>query len=340
MEKEEITHEANGNGKESEDVVAIAFKSKPKGRANIRKRTKDTQEEEEDTTSVEKIRSTLHGKQEPPSLKKAKLKEELKKKIAEETPEHKFIRGIDGSIMVEDPETVKKLNDEFGFDMHNWYKSLKDYTFKSSFEDLALKEAEALILVHEGKLNRAQSPALQDLQQRIHKGINTFISENKIYSRGIFMRTSVRSPKDIILDTPKVCKPIIDELNAMLIKNKSITENECVIEAENNLKRHSKVCSGEDAIDYLCRSARVYEDLKERTQYPQLYDVKIVLREFSEHHISTEFRAFISNNHMTAISQYFTDCYFSDVIKYKKEIENQNRSILEFDKKAYYTRKL
>jgi len=225
--------------------------------------------------------------------------------------------------MVEDPETIKKLKDEFSFDMHHWYKPLKDYTFKSSFEDLALKEAEAIILVHEGKLNRTQSPALQDLQQRVHKAINTFISENKIYNRGVFLRTSIRSPKDVILDNPKVIKPIIDELNAMLIKNKSITENECVIEAENNLKRHTKVSTGEDAIDYLCKSTRIYEDLKERIKYPQFYDMKIILREFSDHHISTEFRVFISNNYMTAISQYFTDCYFSDVIKYKKEIEVQ-----------------
>jgi len=68
--------EIEENEKESEGPI-LTFKNKPKGRPNIRKRTKDEQEEEE-STSIDKIRSMLQGKQEPPSLKKSKTKRRIK----------------------------------------------------------------------------------------------------------------------------------------------------------------------------------------------------------------------------------------------------------------------
>ena len=84
---------------------------------------------------------------------------------------------------------------------------------------------------------------------------------------------------------------------------------------------------GEQAMDYICRSFRCLQDLEMSSMYPieeGIYDYLIV-REWSQELSSRpqfEFRMFISDGQLTAITQYFDWIYDPELAASKASIQN------------------
>jgi hypothetical protein len=104
---------------------------------------------------VKSAQSERQPKEVPPSLKKAKLKQELKKKILEEAEE--AVRGhpVPAALLLFwflafnfSPWHQDAINSEVlaqrkrlaEFDVQRWYNSVQEYTFKTAFEELTMKE--------------------------------------------------------------------------------------------------------------------------------------------------------------------------------------------------------
>jgi very-short-patch-repair endonuclease len=94
-----------------------------------------------------------------------------------------------------------------------------------------------------------------------------------------------------------------------------------------------KVNSGKEAMKLLTNSYRIYEDLKKNTSFGEKnFKSKIMLREWIEEvsdNPQYEFRSFVSNRSLNAVSQYFCDSYFDDLYK-ENEQERIKKLIVDF----------
>ena len=84
-----------------------------------------------------------------------------------------------------------------------------------------------------------------------------------------------------------------------------------------------KIESSKDAIQLLIKSSRIYEDLSKNVSFGKKhYQSKLVLREWIPEivdHPELEFRCFVHEKNLNAVSQYFADTYFPELLT-KKEV--------------------
>lgn len=75
----------------------------------------------------------------------------------------------------------------------------------------------------------------------------------------------------------------------------------------------------------LLRSQRVSEDLSKALRFsPELWQVHIVIREWDDYVVCNpqgEFRCFVHNNRLNAVTQYYSFCVFPEVVERKDELK-------------------
>lgn len=93
------------------------------------------------------------------------------------------------------------------------------------------------------------------------------------------------------------------------------TETLAYIKAMNHIMRLE---NGDDVIEMFGHSYRIFEDLSASLRYPpHLFDVKLVLRQWREEvpsYPEGEFRAFVHNKNLNALTQYFTCICFPQLV--------------------------
>jgi len=80
-----------------------------------------------------------------------------------------------------------------------------------------------------------------------------------------------------------------------------------------------KVNSAQEAMQLLKDSSRVYQDLL-RACKQEKWDIQILVREWIDIPVQSEFRAFVYNKKIRAISQYYDVCFFPELIQDKENI--------------------
>jgi len=79
--------------------------------------------------------------------------------------------------------------------------------------------------------------------------------------------------------------------------------------------------TAEQILEMFLTSDRVCEDdLPLALQFPDKWSQHLIIRSWVTVPIQFEFRGFVYNNKLTALSQYFTNAYFEDVVKHKEKI--------------------
>lgn len=80
---------------------------------------------------------------------------------------------------------------------------------------------------------------------------------------------------------------------------------------------NSAMCSesGAEAMDLFLKSARVRQDLERALKKEEAFDLQIVCREFLDLPLQSEFRGFVFEKRLVAISQYFWFNFFPDLVK-------------------------
>ena len=80
-----------------------------------------------------------------------------------------------------------------------------------------------------------------------------------------------------------------------------------------------KVQSGNDALELLIKSNRVFQDLNKSISFGEdYYQSKLILRQWIDEvvdHPEMEFRCFVHKRKMTAVTQYFHDTYFENLFE-------------------------
>lgn len=73
------------------------------------------------------------------------------------------------------------------------------------------------------------------------------------------------------------------------------------------------VRSGEEALHLLCRSERILDDLELALEDPTRWTQHLVIRKWADMPLSSEWRGFVCDGKLTALSQYFAPCYFEEL---------------------------
>ena len=112
--------------------------------------------------------------------------------------------------------------------------------------------------------------------------------------------------------------------------NSTLFENAKLIALSQSLVEAMKIQTGKQALALLSCSGRILEDLEVSCllyilltlQLAQQsgFNVQVILREWHTFPISGEWRGFVRNKNLTALSQYFDTCYFEDVNQRKSQI--------------------
>ncbi|CAF3559720.1 unnamed protein product [Rotaria sp. Silwood1] len=224
------------------------------------------------------------------------------------------------------------------FDVEAWYEVIKSETFYTEFISISPSIAQAFVNFYQARyssttlLNSNDIQLIESIQNQLNEQI--FNSKaNKFQSNGTFIRLSSRSPKDgKPLDSRKISHFYHLKLNEL---QSQYPDEYKSIEGKANMQMiaycyaqfHSlKVTDAIQALNLILSSERVYYDLREVLDCQQVKDNKvaninniklhdwnnnIIIREWNDLlDPSMEFRCFVYQSNLTAISQYNYYCKY------------------------------
>ncbi|PJD95105.1 MAG: hypothetical protein CK426_07295 [Legionella sp.] len=210
--------------------------------------------------------------------------------------------------------SLDKKKIHHAYDFEQWYKKLEPYTFTSRI--IAIDKETAIAFTHyyrEVMIGHANTLTRQD-RLIIAEMENTLASilEEDFHGKEVFIRMSNRSPKDGIA---------IRDLNTagfqayQDIVQKNTSLNEQLIGLTDLQMKNLNCRTTQEIFNLILTSERVYTDLLEAIRCSaseeDQWSTAIILREWeAELRQEHEFRLFVYQNKVTAISQYNTYCHY------------------------------
>mmetsp|Transcript_1483 Transcript_1483/g.1963 ORF Transcript_1483/g.1963 Transcript_1483/m.1963 type:complete len:372 (+) Transcript_1483:61-1176(+) len=232
------------------------------------------------------------------------------------------------AIFTED-EVRKMKEAHFSTNMDRLVSQIgEEYTFPTVFFPLTVDQAKAMLVNSSApnkikKAHEGSTPYENDFQQLITK-LDQFIDSVQGHSNGCFVKLSCRSAKDVSVSSPKTFQIYQQEI-AGRTQNKTLTPEELHNERVCALYKASlhsmKVYSAKEALDLLLQSKRIAFDLELDVRFPSEFSTHVIVRPWREIPLMSEFRGFVTNKNLNALSQYYTHCYFAELQTNKQECQ-------------------
>jgi len=222
----------------------------------------------------------------------------------------------------------------FAFDIDQWYEQCKEFTFRTTL--LPITPTEARVLCNEYEtITQAGGPTitvdeqqvLSDLKQRIQNTLESEFYDEEEGEPAAFVRLSGRSPKDSVASSSTMSDNLTRNVYQLTYsyKSRSTPPSEMEIRNDELIAYYTaqvesmKFSCAEDVLDIHCSSLRVYEDLQRMLEHKlDDWSLFMAFREFMPKvDIALEFRGFVYNAELTALSQYFDELYFQKLHTYK-----------------------
>jgi hypothetical protein len=251
-------------------------------------------------------------------------------------------------------ESFRRQRYQAAFGIESWYDDLREHTFYTKSVSLSYEEAKALSQYHyfitqSMEISHESLERVKGIEQRIDEAIN---SDERL-AIGAFIKLNTRSPKDVVLydfSNENVAELVKKEL-AMLYAQRTNQSIEDLLlpsgkfnipkdQREDNAEtsvfvvatnRALKVTSGSEALYLLAKSDRISEDLNKILPFgEEHFSLNLILREWLDEVVERpqfEFRAFVHQNQLNAMSQYFCFCKYEDLIAQEEEVKE---TILKF----------
>lgn len=238
-------------------------------------------------------------------------------------------------------QEIKDYEDKvLGVNTERWVELLSDVTFPTvtcpfTIDDAKLfiecykrifdnKDAETAMKTDwKAVMTPAETEHLDDLTKRLDSAMSIFTKEDGC----AFVKLSSRSAKDAPMLQTRL-KDMYKEALGKFKEDEQKQENTkiiCLLQAAFDAMRVS--CAA-DVIDMFVRSERVYQDLLlAAVNRPEVYDENFVIRKFIPIDVDMEFRGFVYNGKLTALSQYNYMIYSERLVAKKEAIAKQ---ILDF----------
>ncbi|KAH3755995.1 cell division cycle protein 123-like [Pelomyxa schiedti] len=249
------------------------------------------------------------------------------------------------------------------FDLDRWYPALTEFTFPTVQLELSQDQAKALIHCFESRkvpfvpqlpseqpdrmpaasetssskevvtaphdvnvtseMPSTTVPELsaEEFQHKILYELAVAI-QNAIQQLGgaAFVRLSTRSPKDAIPFGGRFSALF----NARMSQVPAGDSNRDSIEFFRVVNHAMAINWGIEAVQILACSQRVHEDLSQWLQVnPGLFKMNVLVRKWEQIDPSMEFRVFVHNGMLTAITQYLHSCFFESLVSEKQHIKEK-----------------
>jgi hypothetical protein len=174
------------------------------------------------------------------------------------------------------------------------------------------------------------NPLLHKLEEKLDVLIQSFVREGSY----AFVKLCDRSPKDACTERSRIqqflkgpltpLKDIVDIGNTKKNLSKWATNTiglPLVYEAWIDSLR---VSSGKEALQLILVSVHILDSIRLHLDFKDsFWDLHFAVRQWQSNiHVENEFRGVVSNKQLTALFQYYYDCYFTRQHKYKDIIEN------------------
>ncbi|KAH3756685.1 cell division cycle protein 123-like [Pelomyxa schiedti] len=227
------------------------------------------------------------------------------------------LHGEDGVLHGDAEERKQTLLYRKLFEMDSYIHHLAGHTFRTSFIDVTLEEGIAWKLFNMGRsiseMTSAQATAFQNLHTKLESAISEMLQT--AHCDRVFVKLSTRSPKDAVDKVPEKLLPFLKKIMATASFT-GMTEleqsNAKLIILRKAFFQTMGCSNADDALYLISRSYRTISDIKiAMDNLDQVeWHMKIIIREFVDIDIGGEFRGFVHNRQLNALSQYYADTFF------------------------------
>ncbi|CAH1773218.1 unnamed protein product [Owenia fusiformis] len=213
-----------------------------------------------------------------------------------------------------------------------WVDILKEETFPTKYCEITKEDANLFIEIYErlykdideskiagidwrDGLNEQEVKQVEILRNRLQSKIDEFVKEGS----DVFVKTSSRSAKD----APLVQKRFVDIFKKTINTCRDNSENSQISALLTAAFEAQRIHSAEEVFDMFLRSLRIYQDLTLARDNPERFNENFVIRKFIDIDIDMEFRGFVFEHDLVALSQYNYLIFSGRLLKEGKQISER-----------------
>lgn len=219
---------------------------------------------------------------------------------------------------------IEKKAEHFPFDFEKWYGKLASFSFYSELVSITPEVARSMVnyyqerFIGRARLNEEDVKNLLGLRNEIRERMDQMLTDG--HSREVFVRMSNRSPKD---GTPLLTGRESSLSRCLKILNdpEFSTPNDKIAAICDLQMEFLKCTDADQVLNLLLTSERVYTDLSLALDCHQLdsndeWSTNVILREWEPGlRQDSEFRVFVHDGRVTAVSQYNPYCRYDSLTK-------------------------
>eukprot|EP01112_Ceratiomyxa_fruticulosa_P017136 TRINITY_DN5282_c0_g2_i1.p1 TRINITY_DN5282_c0_g2~~TRINITY_DN5282_c0_g2_i1.p1 ORF type:complete len:357 (-),score=78.99 TRINITY_DN5282_c0_g2_i1:90-1160(-) len=242
------------------------------------------------------------------ALKAVKLHKLDKAKDVHDSSKPKLSGFISDADVSEYQDTVIDSNIEY------WIDALGDLTFHTEFYPLSKEDAQTFIDCYAVTEQKQKIPdELLARLSKIEDGLEKVIVHVKGGDSGVFVKTSSRSAKDTGIYHEK----FRELYKQFLAKRPGREENDKIIALLEAGTLVLKLENAKQVLQMFSISERISQDMKLALAHPARFKENFVVRKWVDLDPSLEFRGFVNNNKLNALSQYNHLGFFQHIVDQK-----------------------
>jgi hypothetical protein len=221
-------------------------------------------------------------------------------------------------VSMSDADVHSHIGNLLDFNIEHWLALLGEFTFATELVPMTVADAQMLRdacehYQRDGALLQASDrAALDDWARRLEAPLARMTADNG--DRGAFCKLSSRSAKD----APGLLRQLDDVFRARCTpldsENRRLT---LLFEIATDFMR---MRSTRQIVDSLVCSERILQDMNVALQRLDRFDENVVIRRWVDIGVDMEFRGFVSNGRLTALSQYNHVIHSERVVSLQAEI--------------------
>eukprot|EP01129_Flabellula_baltica_P008845 TRINITY_DN3541_c0_g1_i1.p1 TRINITY_DN3541_c0_g1~~TRINITY_DN3541_c0_g1_i1.p1 ORF type:complete len:328 (+),score=59.17 TRINITY_DN3541_c0_g1_i1:12-995(+) len=203
-------------------------------------------------------------------------------------------------------------------DLERYYPYIQQETFNTIFFDLTKDQGQAIVdaysILKHTKHDSIDQVLPDDILCHLKIVSDKIDAHLDVIGRPAFIRLSTRSPKDYALKTEKTFGILEAELEGI----SSEDEVSQVIALIRVMSFALQLDSGEETINSFVHSERVYQDIFVRllnSHTDDDFNMKVIIREWVHILPEYEFRGFVYQGKLNALSQYYKACYVPEMVE-------------------------
>ncbi|KAJ3427280.1 cell division cycle protein 123 [Anaeramoeba flamelloides] len=227
-------------------------------------------------------------------------------------------------------EINKYQKDTLFANMENYYDLIQDFTFPTKFVPLTQNHAKFFIRLYEKFYkNKSQELILDESEVKEIDAIVEYLQPTFEEMKGtndyVFIKSSSRSAKDSPIYKGRFYQMFSEKMG----NYKELTVNNMLKSIQETGFQLLKVYKLRDLLIEWGTSNRICEDMKLALDHTDQWNQNFVVRTFFEIPSDMEFRGFVKNGKLNALSQYNHVCFYEPLVELKEQIGNVCREMFE-----------